>query len=279
MADPNLKKNYPEKDLNQVVAIAAMCLQEESAARPLMSDVVTALSFLSTSPPPEPVPAPLPPPNSTSQKSVATTDESESENDKSITAASAKHHEYDDASDAECDYYDNENQHDYSPQDAKETKEFYSKSSRKSSTKSRKGTVSSGRRNNSSSDSENDNKSSRRKHDVDGSLTQKSSKKSAARDLSQKSSKKSSVTKDLSQKSSKKSTTRVVSQSSHSSSDEESHDGGVLLKHGDSRPSNDGNGYSFGLVSSDGGESEEGSFHHFQHSSSRKSDEGSVHSR
>jgi type IV secretory pathway VirB10-like protein len=135
MADPNLNKNYPEKDLNQVVAIAAMCLQEESAARPSMSDVVTALSFLSTSPPPEPVPAPLPPPNSTSQKSVATADESESENDndshssdeersvhednKSITAASAKHQEHDDVSDTERDYYDNENQHDYSSQDAK----------------------------------------------------------------------------------------------------------------------------------------------------------------
>ncbi|OIW21376.1 hypothetical protein TanjilG_02485 [Lupinus angustifolius] len=50
IADPLLNKNYPEKDLNQLVAITAMCLQEESAARPLMSDVVTALSFLSTSP-------------------------------------------------------------------------------------------------------------------------------------------------------------------------------------------------------------------------------------
>uniref|UniRef100_A0A2C9VHH0 Protein kinase domain-containing protein n=1 Tax=Manihot esculenta TaxID=3983 RepID=A0A2C9VHH0_MANES len=47
MADPVLHKQFPEKDLNQAVAIAAMCLQEESAARPLMSDVVTALSFLS----------------------------------------------------------------------------------------------------------------------------------------------------------------------------------------------------------------------------------------
>ncbi|KAE9616065.1 hypothetical protein Lal_00017129 [Lupinus albus] len=53
IADPLLNKSYPEKDLNQLVAITAMCLQEESAARPLMSDVVTALSFLSTSPPEE----------------------------------------------------------------------------------------------------------------------------------------------------------------------------------------------------------------------------------
>ncbi|CAK7340102.1 unnamed protein product [Dovyalis caffra] len=47
MADPLLNNQFPEKDLNQAVAIAAMCLQEESSARPLMSDVVTALSFLS----------------------------------------------------------------------------------------------------------------------------------------------------------------------------------------------------------------------------------------
>lgn len=51
MADPILKKRFPEKDLNQAVAIAAMCLQEEAGARPLMSDVVTALSFLSVVPP------------------------------------------------------------------------------------------------------------------------------------------------------------------------------------------------------------------------------------
>ncbi|KAK2419342.1 Protein kinase superfamily protein [Trifolium repens] len=281
LADPNLGTNYPEKDLNQVVAIAAMCLQEESAARPLMSDVVTALSFLSTSPPPQgTAPAPTPPPKSTSQKSVSTANESESDSGSSdeersvhgdnhdIAAASGKYEECDDASsDSESDYYENENQHDYSPQDDKETKEFYSKSSNKSSNKSKKS-------------------SSSKKHGADGILTQKSSKKSAAK---QKSSKKSP--KDLSQRSSKKSSAR---KSSHSSSDEESQDGGVLLKRGDSRPSNDGNGYSFGLTSSDSGEvsrsdvhhfdrmsmgtSEEGSFHRLEHSSSRGSDEGSVHS-
>ncbi|GAV76425.1 Pkinase domain-containing protein [Cephalotus follicularis] len=46
MADPNLCKQFPEKSLNQAVAIAAMCLQDEAAARPLMSDVVTTLGFL-----------------------------------------------------------------------------------------------------------------------------------------------------------------------------------------------------------------------------------------
>ncbi|XP_056165588.1 probable serine/threonine-protein kinase PBL25 [Syzygium oleosum] len=47
MADPLLQGKFPEKDLNQAVAIAAMCLQEKASVRPLMSDVVTALSFLS----------------------------------------------------------------------------------------------------------------------------------------------------------------------------------------------------------------------------------------
>lgn len=47
MADPNLKGNYPEKGLNQAIAVAAMCLQEEASIRPFIADVVTALDFLS----------------------------------------------------------------------------------------------------------------------------------------------------------------------------------------------------------------------------------------
>lgn len=47
MADPRLGKQFPERGLNQAVAIAAMCLQDEASVRPLISDVVTALSFLS----------------------------------------------------------------------------------------------------------------------------------------------------------------------------------------------------------------------------------------
>ncbi|KAL9252083.1 putative serine/threonine-protein kinase PBL26, partial [Drosera capensis] len=49
LADPLLGNNFPVKGLNQAVAIAAMCLQEEETARPFMSDVVTAFTFLSTS--------------------------------------------------------------------------------------------------------------------------------------------------------------------------------------------------------------------------------------
>ncbi|EOA20129.1 hypothetical protein CARUB_v10000418mg [Capsella rubella] len=49
MADPLLKKNFSERGLNQAVAITSMCLQEEPSARPLISDVMVALSFLSMS--------------------------------------------------------------------------------------------------------------------------------------------------------------------------------------------------------------------------------------
>ncbi|CAL9219344.1 unnamed protein product [Arabidopsis halleri] len=47
MADPVLKNKLSERGLNQAVAIASMCVQEEAAARPLISDVMVALSFLS----------------------------------------------------------------------------------------------------------------------------------------------------------------------------------------------------------------------------------------
>jgi len=47
MADPLLEGNYPEKALCQALAVAAMCLQEEASTRPLISDVVTALEYLS----------------------------------------------------------------------------------------------------------------------------------------------------------------------------------------------------------------------------------------
>ncbi|KAF8015454.1 hypothetical protein BT93_H1077 [Corymbia citriodora subsp. variegata] len=47
MADPLLQGKFLVKDLNQAVAIAAMCLQEEASMRPLMTDVQTALGFLS----------------------------------------------------------------------------------------------------------------------------------------------------------------------------------------------------------------------------------------
>ncbi|KAH7838972.1 hypothetical protein Vadar_033285 [Vaccinium darrowii] len=46
MADPKLEGNYPVRGLYQALAVAAMCLQEEASARPLITDVVTALEYL-----------------------------------------------------------------------------------------------------------------------------------------------------------------------------------------------------------------------------------------
>jgi len=57
LVDPLIKKEYPAKALNQVVAMAAMCLQEEDSVRPLMADVVMTLGFLTAMPPDPPAPA------------------------------------------------------------------------------------------------------------------------------------------------------------------------------------------------------------------------------
>ncbi|KAK9136992.1 hypothetical protein Sjap_007586 [Stephania japonica] len=46
MADPHLRGRYPIRGLYQALAVAAMCLQEEAATRPLIADVVTALDYL-----------------------------------------------------------------------------------------------------------------------------------------------------------------------------------------------------------------------------------------
>ncbi|CAN6223320.1 unnamed protein product [Urochloa humidicola] len=46
MADLMLQGDYPTKGLHQALAIAAMCLQEDATMRPGMSDVVTALDYL-----------------------------------------------------------------------------------------------------------------------------------------------------------------------------------------------------------------------------------------
>ncbi|XP_062181201.1 probable serine/threonine-protein kinase PBL25 [Phragmites australis] len=58
LVDPLIKKEYPAKALNQVVAMAAMCLQEEDSVRPLMADVVMTLGFLTAMPPDPPSAAP-----------------------------------------------------------------------------------------------------------------------------------------------------------------------------------------------------------------------------
>ncbi|KAF3322841.1 serine/threonine-protein kinase PBS1-like protein [Carex littledalei] len=48
MADPLLRGRFPTRSLYQALAVAAMCLQEQAATRPLIGDVVTALSYLAS---------------------------------------------------------------------------------------------------------------------------------------------------------------------------------------------------------------------------------------
>ncbi|XWS47257.1 hypothetical protein CRYUN_Cryun14cG0136900 [Craigia yunnanensis] len=50
LADPLLNGDFPVRGLHQAVAVAAICLQEEAPIRPLISDVVTALSYLGNGP-------------------------------------------------------------------------------------------------------------------------------------------------------------------------------------------------------------------------------------
>ncbi|XP_057866533.2 probable serine/threonine-protein kinase PBL7 isoform X2 [Cryptomeria japonica] len=48
MADRLLQGRYPMRGLYQALAVAAMCLQEQAATRPLIGDVVTALAYLAS---------------------------------------------------------------------------------------------------------------------------------------------------------------------------------------------------------------------------------------
>ncbi|KAL2470653.1 Serine/threonine-protein kinase [Abeliophyllum distichum] len=86
LVDPLLKEDFPKKSFNQAVAVAAMCLQDDASIRPLMSDVVTALSYLGTgpetgldlavaSPSPSPCPSPGVAGNSESHHDKITADE------------------------------------------------------------------------------------------------------------------------------------------------------------------------------------------------------------
>jgi len=94
IADPLLRKQFPEKELNQVVAIAAMCLQEEAAVRPFMSDAVTTLSFLSTTPP-EIIQLALPSPATPSQTENHHIDHNTSDDEDEDSESSAIHQDAD----------------------------------------------------------------------------------------------------------------------------------------------------------------------------------------
>ncbi|XP_044978735.1 probable serine/threonine-protein kinase PBL25 [Hordeum vulgare subsp. vulgare] len=63
LADPLLRGDFPDRDLNQAVAVAAMCLQDQASARPCMSDAAVTLSFLADAAAASAAqPLPLPPP-------------------------------------------------------------------------------------------------------------------------------------------------------------------------------------------------------------------------
>ncbi|KAK7376336.1 hypothetical protein VNO78_34802 [Psophocarpus tetragonolobus] len=259
MADPVLKKNFPEKDLNQVVAMASMCLQEEAEARPLISDVVTALSFLSEAP----VAVPRKSVTGESKRGSECGSESEYESESGSETTSRKSSRR-------------------SSVDGSQHKPVVSsKPSRKSSSRSKKETHSGDGSHSSSS------KSSRKSH---GHLSQKSSRKSSVEDLGEKSSKKSSSEdsekknrkkssiKELSQKSSRKSSIKDLSQKSSR---------GRTLSHKSSMGSEDGSissscrssmRLSQGSAHSDSYGSkrtEEESMHIIDRASSMGSDEGS----
>ncbi|KAL8115658.1 hypothetical protein AgCh_022235 [Apium graveolens] len=48
MVDPVLQGHYPVRGLYQALAISAMCVQEKPSMRPLVADVVTALTYLAS---------------------------------------------------------------------------------------------------------------------------------------------------------------------------------------------------------------------------------------
>lgn len=50
LADPLMGRRYPVKGLYQALTVASLCLQDDAASRPGITDVVAALSFLADPP-------------------------------------------------------------------------------------------------------------------------------------------------------------------------------------------------------------------------------------
>ncbi|KAK8706454.1 hypothetical protein V6N13_050019 [Hibiscus sabdariffa] len=48
LADPLLQGHYPMQELYQALDVAAMCLHEQAATRPLIGDVATTLAHLAS---------------------------------------------------------------------------------------------------------------------------------------------------------------------------------------------------------------------------------------
>jgi len=48
MVDPLLEGQYPARGMYQALAVAAMCVEEQSSMRPVIADVVAALNYISS---------------------------------------------------------------------------------------------------------------------------------------------------------------------------------------------------------------------------------------
>ncbi|XP_048323977.2 probable serine/threonine-protein kinase PBL25 isoform X1 [Ziziphus jujuba] len=242
MADPNLKNQFPEKDLNQAVAIAAMCLQEESAVRPLIGDVVVTLSFLSTTPPANPPPA------------AASASLKQGGNDNSDHDSGAR---YDEESEEEA------------GETITESKDWRSNSSRKSSTRPSERSVSSSYKG--SLRSEGSVSSSQRSSKRSGSGSSSKSSISSSRSGSSN----HLVVGSLSYKSSRNSGANSFREDDNESvSSRGSMDGNVIS----SRSGSQKEKYSFDRISSIGSQGGGDEILSLQHNSSRGSHSGRLHS-
>lgn len=231
MADPRLNREFPEKDLNQAVAVAAMCLQEEAGVRPFMSDVVTTLSFLSTTPPPpEAIPAPLPADPKPTENDDENLDGSEvedgevSDQEESIRSSSNNLRG--------TDISDGDGSEDEPQETGTESKEWHSFSSPKGSMRFRDESVYSSQRGSKES-SVSSQKSNKGDHNLDGNSSQVSSNQSKYASISSRSSSRGSTEesdsnsqKNSSRKSEKESAT--VTLGGISSTGEHSSEGGSV---------------------------------------------------
>ncbi|KAG5607904.1 hypothetical protein H5410_029396 [Solanum commersonii] len=116
LADPRLGKSFPVKGLNQAVGVTAMCLQDEPMVRPLIGDVVAALTFLTMPQPDDPIPSspPAPTPTSNIEKSSPNNEDQESsENeDQGFSDDGDQDYSDDEYEDSESDQQNDEKVHD-----------------------------------------------------------------------------------------------------------------------------------------------------------------------
>ncbi|XP_071713668.1 probable serine/threonine-protein kinase PBL26 [Rutidosis leptorrhynchoides] len=107
MADPKLNGAFPDKSLNQAVGVAAMCVQDDSSVRPMMSDVAAALSFLTMPPVPQPQADPAPSTNDHDKTQSSGSSSADEKPKEENVVASGQNHDDDDSEDF-SDYSDDD---------------------------------------------------------------------------------------------------------------------------------------------------------------------------